>query len=104
MAYVILGYKPSTKHFQSPKYVIKARDPHLAQIDIAVPGFLLTEPPPEGTQDTQIPVPIAAQLLYSQEPPLPSEEEAEESTSNFVQEVTDKDFEVFYRSDASSTS
>ena len=51
-AQVILGYTSSTKCFQSPKNIIKARDPHLALIDVAVPGFLLTDPPLEGTQDT----------------------------------------------------
>jgi len=65
VAHVILGYKPSTKHFQSLKNVIKARDPCLALIDVAVLGFLLTEPPFEGTQDVQLPVPIATRLLYS---------------------------------------
>lgn len=50
-AYVILGYKPSTKHFQSLKNVIKARDHRLALIDVAMSGFLLIEPPLKGTQD-----------------------------------------------------
>ena len=45
-AHVILGYKPSTKRFQSLKSVIRAKDPRLALIDVAVPGFLLSEPPP----------------------------------------------------------
>ena len=103
-AHVILGYTPSTKRFQSPKNVIRAKDPRLALIDVAVPGFLLTKPPPERTQDAQLPAPLAAKLIYSQEPTLPSDEEDKESTSESVQEVTDKDFEVFYRLDAPSTS
>ena len=45
VAHVILGYKPSTKRFQNLKNVIKAKDPHLALIDVAVLGFLLSEPP-----------------------------------------------------------
>ena len=60
VAHIILGYKPSTKRFQSPQNVIKTHDPPLALIDVTVPGFLLTEPPPEGTQDTQIPAPLTA--------------------------------------------
>ena len=95
---------PSTKRFQSPKNVIRAKDPRLALIDVAVPRFLLIEPPLERTQDAQLPAPLVAKLIYSQEPTLPSDEEDKESTSEFVQEVTDKDFEVFYRLDAPITS
>ena len=93
-AHIILGYKLSTKHFQSPKNVIRAKDP----------GFLLFEPPLEGTQDAQLLAPLAARLLYSQELTPPSGDEGKESTSESVQEVTDKDFEVFYCTDASGTS
>ena len=39
IVYVILGYTPSTKWFQSPKNVIRARDSRLALIDMAVLGF-----------------------------------------------------------------
>ena len=67
----------------------------MALIDVTVPGFLLSEPPPKGTQDAQIPAPLAAKPLYSQEPPLPSDDEA-------------KDFKVFYQqedpADAPNTS
>ena len=76
----------------------------MALIDVAVPGFLLIEPPSEGTQDAQLPVPLAAQLIYSHELTLPVDEEDEESTSEYVQEVTSKDFEAFYRSSSPSTS
>nr|POE63902.1 hypothetical protein CFP56_01940 [Quercus suber] len=48
IAHVILGYKPISSSFQSPKNVIKAKDSQLHLIDIAVPGFI-TGPPPEGT-------------------------------------------------------
>ena len=47
-AHLILGYKPISTNFQAPKYVIKAKDPRLHQINIAVPGFL-TSPPPVST-------------------------------------------------------
>ena len=99
-AHVIHGYTPSTNCFQSPKNVIRAKDPCLAIIDVAIPGFLLTEPPLEGTQDAQLPARLAARLIYSQEPPIPSNDESGESSSESIQEVTDKDFEVFYCPDA----
>ena len=102
-AHIILGYKPSTKRFQSPKNVIKAKDPRLALIDVAVLGFLLSEPSPVGTQDAYLPAPLAARILYSQELPIPSSNEAKESIPEPIhQEVTEKDFEVFYREDASA--
>ena len=47
-AHVILGYISISISFQSPKHVIKAKDPRLAKIDVAVPGFL-TGPPLKGT-------------------------------------------------------
>ena len=105
----ILGYKPSTKRFQSPKNVIKAKDSWLALIDVAVPGFLLSEPPLKGTQDAQLPALIIARLLYSQEPLIPLNDEAKKSILEPThQEVMDKDFEVFYQQedpkDAPSTS
>ena len=46
--HVILGYKPSTKRFQSPKNIIKAKDSRLVLIDVAIPGFLLTKPSSKG--------------------------------------------------------
>ncbi|KAL0009695.1 hypothetical protein SO802_004803 [Lithocarpus litseifolius] len=98
VAHVILGYKPFTKRFQSLKNVIKARDARLALIDVAAPSFLLTKPPPMGTQDALLPAPFVARLLYSQEPPIPLDDEVKEPTPDPVQqEVTDKDFEVFYQ-------
>ena len=54
-AHVILGYKLISPCFQSPKNVIKAKDPRLKQINIAVPGFL-TSLPLEGTHQAVLPV------------------------------------------------
>ena len=51
-----------------------------------------------------MPAPLVAKLFYSQEPTLPLDEEDKESISESIQEVTDKDFEVFYCSNAPSTS
>ena len=46
VTHIILEYKPISSSFQSPKNVIKAKDPWLHQISIAVPVFL-TKPPLE---------------------------------------------------------
>lgn len=68
--------------FESPKNVIKARDPRLALIDVAVPGFLAVEPPSTGTQGAQLLAPLATRMLYSQEQPLPVDEEAKKPPLN----------------------
>ena len=96
--HVILGFKPISTHFQFPKHVIKAKDLRLALIDVAVPGFL-NKPPPSGTQDFQLPTPLAAKLLYFHEQPLPFDDEREEPSREPTQKVQDKDFEVFYQED-----
>ena len=76
----------------------------MALIDVVVPSFLLTEPPLEGTQDAQLLASLVARLIYLQEPSNLLDNESEESTSESVQEVADKDFDVFYRTDALDTS
>ena len=57
-AHLILGYKPISSSFQAPKCIIKARDPRLQRISVAVLDFLLPEGVPvlEGTFRTQ-PIP-----------------------------------------------
>ena len=95
--HVILSFDPISKRFQSPKHIIKAKDPRLALIDVAVPGFLTTAAPPSRTRDAQLPASFITKLLYSLEPPIPLKNEAEERTPKATQEVTDKDFEVYYR-------
>ena len=102
--HIILEYNPSTKCFQNPKNVIRARDPRLALIDVSIPGFLAAGPPPVGTQDVQLPAALATRILYSQKQPLPTDEELKEPTPEPVQEVTDRDFEAFYCKDAPSAS
>ena len=54
-AHVMLGYKPISFGFQSPKCVIKANDPRLRCISVAFEGFVVPEgvPIPEGTPFTQ---------------------------------------------------
>ena len=58
---------------------------------------MLTDPSPARTQDTQLPTPLVNRLLYSQEPPIPSDKENKKPTPEPIQEVIDKDFEVFYQ-------
>ena len=55
VAHLILGITPISRAFQAPKCVIKAHDPRLRCISVAVEGFLLREstPIPEGTFSTQ---------------------------------------------------
>lgn len=73
-------------------------------MDVAVPGFLTVRPLSIGTQDVQLPTSLVTRILYFQEQPLLAEEEAKKSIPEPVQEVTDRDFEVFYRHDVPSTS
>jgi len=55
-AHIILGYKSISSGFQALKCVIRARDPRLHRISVAVPAFLLPEGVliPEGTFSTQL--------------------------------------------------
>ena len=73
--------------FQAPKCFIKARDPCLHQISVAVPGFLFPEsvPVPEGTLTIQ---PILEGTSTSQHIPegmpkvaFPSQHTSSEATS-----------------------
>lgn len=51
---LILGYKLISTSVQSPKNVIKAKDPRLHQINVAVPGFLSC-PPSAGIHQVELP-------------------------------------------------
>ena len=51
-AHLILDCIPISKGFQTPKCVIKVKDPWLHQISVATPSFLTTYPLPEGTLTT----------------------------------------------------
>ena len=59
-AHIILGYDPISFSFQAPKYVIKAKDLRLHQINIAVSIFL-TGPAVEGTQLVELPFQLTAE-------------------------------------------
>ena len=95
--HVILGFNLISKHFQSPKHIIRAKDPRLALINVAIPSFLTIAPPPSRTQDAQSLALLVAKLLYSQKLPIPSDDDAKKRTPKATQKVTNKDFEVFYK-------
>ena len=99
---MILGFNPISTRFQSPKHVIKAKDPRLALIEVAVPEFL-NAPPPPSTQDVGLPTPLAAKLFYSYEQPILSDKEPEEPASEPTQAAIERDFEVFYYADSKKT-
>ena len=52
--HVILDFTPISNRFQTSKHVIKARDSHLALVDVAIEGFI-GKPPLEGTQVVKLP-------------------------------------------------
>ncbi|KAL0007366.1 hypothetical protein SO802_008868 [Lithocarpus litseifolius] len=45
-AHIVFGYTPISFNSQSPKYVIKTKDPQLVQINVAALGFLAGPSPP----------------------------------------------------------
>ena len=70
--------------------MIKAKDPRLQQINIVVPEFL-GSPPPEGTQQVELPT-----QRVTREEAISSHPASKEETFRVI-EVTDfeKDFKVF---------
>lgn len=72
--HVILKYTPISFNFQSPKHVIKAKDPRTTWIDIVVPEFL-TSPPPKGIQNVELPDQQIAEIIQAEEEAIPSDEE-----------------------------
>ena len=97
-AHLILGYDPISSNFQAPKCVIKARDPHLHQINVAVPGFLIFGPIPECVLQVKLPSLFAAKAKATPSKPIIKEEEGEE-----IVDVLDSkdDYEVFKQSESS---
>ena len=88
-AHLILGYTPISRAFQVPKCVIKAYDPRLHRINVAVEGFLLLEGAsvPEG-------IPLVGSS--SSCPVVKEEEERAEREEEVVELGSSKDeFEVF---------
>jgi len=87
--YIILGYDLISSSFQAPKYVTKANDLSLHQINIIVSNFLVGLVS-ESTQLVELPSQHTAQ-----EEATPSQPPLEETTK--IVEVSDfeEDFEVF---------
>ena len=94
-AHLILGYTPISRAFQAPKCVIKARDPHLHRISVAVEGFLLSEGAsvPEG-------IPLVGSS--SSRPVVEEGEEKTDEAEEIVEVGSSEDeFEVFNRAQSS---
>jgi len=90
-AHLILGYEPLLSSFQSPKYVIKVRDPRLHQINIVVPGFLVTSPNPEGVQQIK----LSFQCIAEEATPSQSTIKEEEKEERVEVSNSKNDFKVF---------
>lgn len=57
------------------------------------------QPPLSNTQDAQLLAPLVAKLLYSQEQPIPSNDDQEERAPEPTKEELDKDVKFFYQED-----
>ena len=87
----MLGYKPISFGFQSPKCVIKANDPRLRCISVAFEGFVVPEgvPIPEGTPFTQ-PLFVGIPSIWASLPQsIVKEEEEEEEKEKEPEEIVD---------------
>ena len=87
----ILWYTPISRAFQAPKCVIKAHDPHLQRICVAVEGFLLPECAsiPEG-------VPLVSS--FSSHPMVEEEDKKIEKEEKVVElGSSENEFEDFNR-------
>ena len=79
--HIILGYTPISRAFQTPKCVIRAKDPRLHRISVAYEGFVVPEgiPLPKSTPFTQsLPVTTLSAGVSSPSPILQEEEEGKE--------------------------
>nr|POE46583.1 hypothetical protein CFP56_45693 [Quercus suber] len=90
VAQLILRYDPISSSFQAPKYVIKAKDIHLHQINIVIPSFLDAGLVLEGVQQAKLPFQHTTEEEATPSQPAIKEEEQ-------VVEVLDSEdeFEVF---------
>ena len=82
-AHLILGYEPLSSSFQAPKCMIRARDPCLHQINIAVLGFLILDPVPEGVQKVALPFQHTTEEEATPYQPMIKEEEQEKLVEVF---------------------
>ena len=94
-AHLILGYTPISRAFQAPKCVIKARDPCLHRISVAIEVFLL----PEGASVSEG-IPLVG---FSSSRPVVKEEEENTEKEEVVVELGsfEDQFEVFNRAQSS---
>ena len=74
-AHLILSYNPISSSFQAPKYMIKAKDRCLHQINIVVPGFLDAGLAPKGVQQVELPFQYTAEKEVTPSQPAIKEEE-----------------------------
>jgi len=72
--------------------VIKARDPRLHQINVAIPSFLIPGPIPDGVLQVELPSRFATKAKATPSQPIIKEEEGEEIVD--VSDLED-DYEVF---------
>ena len=77
VAHLILGYNLLLSSFQASECVIKARNPHLHQVNIVVPGFLVLGPILEGVQQVELPLLCTAEEGAAPSQPIFKEEEEE---------------------------
>ena len=88
---MILGYTPISRTFQAPECIIKAHDPRLRRICVAVEGFLH----PEGAL---IPEGIPLVGTSSSRPTVEEEDEKAEKEEEVIELGSSEDeFEVFNR-------
>ena len=100
---IILSYTPTSMTFQVPKCVVKARDPRLHQINVAMTSFLISGPIPEGVFTTDpIPEGIPRVEASSSGPIVKKNEEEEEKEEGEIVEVSDSEdnFDVFNQSES----
>ena len=94
-AHLILGYTPISRAFQAPKCIIKAHDPRLYRICVAVEGFLL----PKGASVLKG-IPLVGPS--SSRPVVEEEDEKEKKEEEAVELGSSEDeFEVFNRAQSS---
>ena len=100
-SHLILGYTPTSRAFQAPRCVIRAKDPRLHRISVAYEGFVVPEgiPLPTSTPFTQsLPVATLSAGVSSLSPILQEgEEEKEEQEEKGFVDLTESadEFEVF---------
>ena len=101
VAHLILGYTPISRAFQSPKYVIRAKDPQLHCISVAYEGFVVPEGIPLSRYSPlSQPLPVATLATGATSlPPIlqvEEKEEVEQEEEGFVDLTESRDdFEVF---------